>query len=84
MSPSSSQPEACPDCGAPLQGIKLCGRGPQSLAGFALESDVTFYTAGDEERGTWSGKYKVDGGVQAYICTACRRIFLYGEPDQEK
>jgi hypothetical protein len=83
MSPSSSQPEACPDCGAPLEAIKLFGRGPQSLSGFALESDVTFYTAADTQRGTWSGKYKVDGTVQAYICTSCRRIFLYGGPAQE-
>ena len=83
MSPSSSQPEACPDCGAPLQAIKLFGRGPESLAGIAYDSDVTFYTTADAGRGTWSSKYKVDGAVQAYICTACRRIFLYGEPVQE-
>jgi hypothetical protein len=84
MIPSSSQPGACPDCGAPLLSIKLFGRGPESLAGFALESDVTFYTAADADRDTWSGKYKVDGAVQAYICTSCRRIFLYGAPAQEK
>jgi len=84
MPPSSSQPGACPDCGAPLQPIKLFGRGPESLAGIALESDITFYTAAGAERGTWSGKYKVDGVVQAYMCTSCRRIFLYGEPVQEK
>ena len=83
MFPTSSQPEVCPDCGAPLQAIKLVGRGPENLAGFVLESDVTFYTAADADRGTWSGKYKVDGAVQAYICTSCRRIFLYGEPAQE-
>jgi hypothetical protein len=84
MTSLSSQPAACPDCGAPLLSIKLLGRGPENLAGFVLESEVSFYAAADVERGTWSGKYKVDGKVQAYICSSCRRIFLYGEPDQEK
>jgi hypothetical protein len=83
MIPTSSQPETCPDCGAPLQAIKLLGRGPQNLAGMAIESDVTFYTAAEAERRTWSGKYKVEGQVQAYICTSCRRIFLYAEPAKE-
>jgi hypothetical protein len=74
----------CPDCGAPLQAIKLFGRGPESLAGLAIESDLTFYTHADAERGMWSSKFKVDGEVQASICTSCRRIFLYGAPAHQK
>jgi len=84
MAPSPSQPGLCPDCGAPLQAIRLIGRGPENVAGIALDSDVTFYTAADAKRGTWSGKFAIEGEVQATICPDCRRIFLYGTPAQAK
>ena len=84
MPPSPFTPGMCPDCGAPMQAIKLFGRGPEILAGLAIESDVTYYTAADAERGMWSSNFKVDGEVQSFICPSCRRIFLYGTPVQQK
>jgi hypothetical protein len=67
-----------------MQAIKLVGRGPVNLAGLAIESDVTYYTAADTGRGNWSGKFEIDGQVQAYICPSCQRIFLYGAPVRQK
>ena len=84
MPPSPFTPGLCPDCGAPMQAIKLFGRRPESLAGTAMDSDVAFYTAANAGRGSWSGKFEIDGQVQAYICPSCRRIFLYGAPLQQK
>jgi hypothetical protein len=74
----------CPDCGGSLQPIKIFDRGPQSMAGIAIDSETVLYTSADAERGSWSGRFPEIGEVKSQICTSCQRIFLYGAPLQGK
>jgi hypothetical protein len=84
MTHSPSNPQPCPDCGGTLVAIKLFARGPKSLAGIAIDTESFLFTGMDASRDGWSGKFPEMGEVQAHLCTGCHRIFLYGEPVDEK
>ena len=74
-------PDGCPDCGGRLRPIKLFGRGWENpISGVAIETAIAHYTYPDAERSLLSGKFKPAGSVHAFLCTECRRVYLYGTP----
>ena len=68
----------CPDCTFTMRSIKLFGRG---FGTFMAQDAALYYAAGDADRGSWSGRYSIAGGVKAYLCQKCGRILLYGQSD---
>ena len=69
----------CPDCTGKLDKIKLIGDGWQNpLSGIAIQTELQFYAGEDTERGLLSGQFKAAGMVEAFICSDCSRIFMYG------
>jgi hypothetical protein len=69
----------CPDCHGELTKITLFGRGWENpITGIAVDADVSYYVDAEAERSDFSGMFKPKGMVEAYLCLACGRIFLYG------
>jgi hypothetical protein len=63
----------CPDCNEPLPAIRLIDRA------HAQEHDVE-YTLPSAKRSFWTGAYPKEGRVEAFMCSHCGRITLYGVP----
>jgi hypothetical protein len=73
--------KTCPDCKGELLPIKLFGRGWENpLTGVAADSELVYYAPTGAERSGFSGMYKPEGTVGAFLCHTCGRIFLYGNP----
>ena len=64
----------CPDCNEPLHPIRLIDKGHLNI-----EQDVE-YALPNTKRGFWSGGYPKEGRVEAFMCSHCGRITLYGAP----
>jgi hypothetical protein len=64
--------------------VTLFGRGPENpISGAAIDAALLYYTDAAGERGSvwWGfGMLTPKGTVRTMMCTACRRIFLYGTP----
>jgi hypothetical protein len=70
----------CPDCKGELTEIKLFGRGWENpISGVAVDADLSYFTEGEAERSSFSGKFKPKGHVESYLCQVCGRIFLFGK-----
>jgi uncharacterized OB-fold protein len=71
----------CPDCGGELAPVKLFGRGSENpFSGAAIDTELSYYTDADAQRGTWLGMFTERGRVRTTLCQSCRRLFLHGFP----
>lgn len=75
--PENQQKRTCPDCESALQPIKLLDK--WGAFGERKVFEELTYASGDAEpHGFFVDSYRPEGTVQAFICTSCRRIILYG------
>ena len=73
----------CPDCSGTLEAIKIL-----DATEFGTFSDDAYghtelqYAAADAKPSFWKHAIPSKGKVNAFICTDCARIFLYGNREQ--
>jgi hypothetical protein len=64
----------CPHCDEAMQQIKVVAQGH-----YGAHHELAF-TAPEAERGSWGGRFPVDGAVHARMCPGCHFILFYGVP----
>jgi hypothetical protein len=75
--PKMSKPDLqyrknCPNCGTPMEPIKLV-----YAAGRGGHGELT-YTDAEATTGFWTGQFPLKGFVRASICESCGQIVFYG------
>ena len=72
----------CTDCQGTMSPIIIMDIAP-ALTRRAVAGPLT-YRLPDDRMNFWSGNYPTAGVVQAFMCSGCARIALYGRaPDDE-
>lgn len=69
-----NSPKVCSECDGTMQQIILMDR-YHSNNRFTQELE---YRLPDDKRSFWTGKYPTGGNVQAFMCSDCGKINLYG------
>jgi hypothetical protein len=64
----------CSDCGGPVSPIRIIDKTHHSA-----HADLE-YTVPEARRSMWTGRFPIEGKVEADMCGQCGRIRLYGVP----
>lgn len=68
----------CPDCRCALSPIRLVNDMATQGHGSGL-----VYVHSEAKRNLWSGKFPVQGTVEAFMCSDCGRVLLYATRHQD-
>ncbi len=65
---------ACDSCNSDMHPIKLIDKSHGKM-----HTDFE-YAPADAARSFWTGRYPIEGKVEAYLCAGCGRIAMFGRP----
>jgi len=72
----------CPDCQGEMAPIQVLVEIDRATIGGLDIQRVLYYTVADAHRSIWTGRFPIEGKVQAMMCSGCGRINFRGVPSK--